>query len=88
MHLDQVCVEQEIANRGPESDEQAFEVGLANVSQTNPDHLGRRSLQHDAIEEIGITGKDGPIPFPGMTPKETIAGLLPEVSGVGTLNRQ
>lgn len=88
VNLNQVCVDEQITDVWPQLDEQAFEVGLADVAQTDPDHLGWRPMQHDAIKKIGVASEDGPIPFPGMTPEQAVTGLSPDVGGVGTVNWQ
>ena len=41
MHLDQVGIDQQATYRGPKLQQQAFEFGLADISQPNPNHLRR-----------------------------------------------
>ena len=88
MDFDKTGVAQQIQNCGPEPYQQTFEIRLADIPQTNPDHFGRRALQHDAIKKIGVTGENGPVALTCMNSQQMIACLRPEVGGVRTLDWQ
>ena len=88
MDFDQISINEERGDLRPETKQEAFQIPFSDIAQSDPDHLGRRSFKHQAVEEVGIPGENRRIPGSGMFPKLAIRHLLAKIGGMGAIQRK
>jgi NADPH-dependent glutamate synthase beta subunit-like oxidoreductase len=77
-----IGIDEETCEARPEPADHRLKILSTDIAQAHPNHLGRRPVEHEPVEEIRVTSENHPLPIASMSPELQIGGLVAQVGGV------